>query len=93
MYGAELLAGVQIAAGWRALGGLGVSHARPRFQVGFVNGFAILDDTRIAYNFTRATGLLGLSRDLSSRWDVGVVGYGVAGDGATVRLTAQWRVR
>lgn len=93
VYGAEVLAGVQLATGWRAVGGVGVSHARPRFQVGFVNGFDILDDTRIAYEFTRATGMLGFVRDLTARWDVGVLGYGVAGDGATVRLTAQWQLR
>ena len=93
VYGAELLAGVLLGGAWRAQAGLGVSHARARFQVGFRNGFDILDDTRVARDFTRATGTLGVTRVLSQRLDVGLLAYGVAGDAATVRLTGQWRVR
>lgn len=93
VYGTELLAGVALGNAWHARAAAGVSHARSRFQVGFRNGFDILDDTRVARDFTRATGALGITRVISPRLDVGLLAYGVAGDAATVRLTGQWRIR
>lgn len=92
VYGGELLGEVPLASSWQLHVGAGLARARPRFQVGFADGNGVLDRTRVAREFTALSATVGVSRLLSPRWSVGALGYGVAGDGATVRLTAQWLV-
>ncbi len=93
VFGVELLGAQQVGADWRLRAGLGAAHLRPRFQVGFRNGFGVLDATRVKGEYTRATAMLGVDRALGERGAVGVLASGMAGDAFTVRLTGQWRVR
>ncbi len=93
VYGAEVLVTRSISPRVNASLGLGVSHLRPRFTVGFRNGLGFLDQTRVEQNFTRATALAGLSTSVTQRLNIGAQVYAVARDGATVRLTTQWQLR
>lgn len=93
VFGVELLGARRVGAAWRVNGGIGVAHLRPRFQVGFRNGFGVLDATRVTGEYTRATALLGVDRSIGARGAVGVLASGMAGDAVTVRVTGQWRLR
>ncbi len=93
VYGAEMLVATRVSSRVSASLGLGASHLRPRFRVGFRNGFGILDETRVEQNFTRATASAGLSAAITQRVHVGAQLYTVARDAATVRVTTQWRLR
>lgn len=93
VYGAELIIGTQMTPRLSASLGAGASHLRPRFRVGFRNGFRLLDDTRVEQNFTRVTGMASLAASVTERVHVGAQVYAVARDGATVRLTTQWNLR
>lgn len=92
-YGAELLVGTMITPRVNASFGLGASHLRPRFRVGFVNGLGFLDQTRVEQNFTRGTVMAGVSASVTERLHTGAQVYAVARDGVTVRLTTQWKLR
>ncbi len=92
-YGAELLVGARLSSRVTASIGAGASHLRPRFRVGFRNGFGLLDETRVEQNFTRATGMAQVTGSITPRVHVGAQVYAVARDGATVRLTTQWLLR
>ncbi len=93
VYGLEFLVGTQLSPRVRASLGAGASHLRPRFRVGFRSGLGLLDNTRVEQNFTRATASANIATAITKRVDVGVQLYAVARDGATVRLTTQWRLR
>jgi hypothetical protein len=93
VYGLELLGARRVGVAWRMSAGLGAAHLRPRFQVGFRNGFGVLDATRVVGEYTRATGVIGADRALGARGTVGLLASGMAGDAFTVRVTGQWRLR
>ncbi len=92
-YGLEFLLGTQLSSRVSASLGAGATHLRPRFRVGFRNGFGLLDETRVEQNFTRATLMANLAASMTPRLGLGAQAYAVPRDGATIRLTTQWKVR
>lgn len=93
VYGAELTVATRLNSRVSASLGLGASHLRPRFRVGFRNGFGLLDETRVEQNFTRATASANLAASITQRMQVGAQLYAVARDAATVRITTQYQLR
>jgi len=91
--GGELLVDLPWRGAWHAHLGAGVLHARPRFDVNFTNAFGVRDDTQLLFTRTAASVTAGLSRRIGPRAAVGLLGYAVPGDGATLRLTGQWQLR
>jgi hypothetical protein len=93
------MAGLEAASTWtHAAGalavyaGTGVTWLRPRFRVGFTNGFGQVDTTRVEVDLTRVAVLGGVTWRLTPAAEVGAQLYSVPQDATTVRVSGGWRL-
>ena len=89
MLGLEGVLGRRFHRGEIYLGG-GTTWLRPRFRVGFRDGFGGLDDTRIVVDLRRASAFGGGSLRIATRWSVTGQVYTSFSDATTGRVGVAW---
>ena len=72
--------------------GLGENFLRPRFQVGFTDGFGNVDHTLVTVDLNRITMFAGATVEVSSAMDLSAQAYGVREDGVTFRVGGGYRL-
>lgn len=72
--------------------GGGENFLRPRFQVGFTNGFGSVDSTLVVVDLNRITMFGGLTAEMTSALDLTAQVYDERGDGLTFRVGAGYRI-
>ncbi|HEY7879060.1 MAG TPA: hypothetical protein VIC55_12580 [Gemmatimonadaceae bacterium] len=68
--------------------GAGITWLRPRFQVGFVNGDAVTDSTRVEVNLTRGTVFGGVTAKVTRAFELSAQVYSQLSDVTTIRVSA-----
>lgn len=93
--------GVSAALGWslgaegrvRPYVGFGYNHLAPRFQVNFVNQFAVHDQRRVVVDLDRGVLFAGATWSPGGRLELGGEIYSAPVDAVTARILARVRLR
>jgi hypothetical protein len=93
MFGGEAALGFGGTGRLQTYIGAGVTRLQPRFQVGFVDAFDNVDNTRIEVDMTRFTAFAGATLRVNPRVGLSAELYSVPQDVTTIRLGGSYVLR